>query len=261
MDRWTKLLYCIALLFVCSFSTDFGTVIIIDDNTETPVKVTSDSALSVTLGSDTLNVRIGDTLTASIGDTVVVKIQSTDTVKIWDGTNIFKTDGATNAIQSISYPHHEIHSGSHFFIQSWEELDNNDTLSFGTFTHDTTRWKHMLFLLDCTGRIEFEIYEGSIFDTTSGIGFDPVNNNRNSTKASTLLVRHNPNFTSAGTLLGKTNIGFALNNNPRSAIGNKSGRDGELVLKQNEYYRWHFVSDNNDNYVSFLAEFYEHINK
>lgn len=241
-------LISILILSVSLYATNVGRVIL-HDGTEI-VKVSSDSSLQVTTV---------DSPFVKVADTVIVKIQPSDTIKIWDGSNLFKTDGTTNAIQTILYPHYKIHSGRHYFVESYDNMANAaDSIDFCVFARDTSRWAHMFFMVSTEKAALFCAYEDATFDTTTGTTVTAYNNNRNSANTSILLIKRDATVSADGTELFCTTIGFG--DNPANSIGGESGRENELILKQNTYYRFHFETITNDNDIDWLAEWYEHIN-
>lgn len=77
-----------------------------------------------------------------------------------------------------------------------------------------------------------------------------------------IIYRHKASVETAGGT-GSTNTldvqGGA--NGFKETIGGGSGRDDELVLKQNETYLRTFTSFADDNIVQFKASWYEHTDK
>ena len=43
-------------------------------------------------------------------------------------TDELRIDASTNSLQTVDYAHHEIHSGSHYYIQGYTELASSATL-------------------------------------------------------------------------------------------------------------------------------------
>jgi len=96
-----------------------------------------------------------------------------------------KLDRSTRSIQTIDYEHHEIHSGSHFFVCGFETEANGGTIRFALGNTNTTKEIHMSFIISGTQQTEVLIYEDSY--TTGGASSTPYNNNRNSSKVSTAI--------------------------------------------------------------------------
>ena len=171
-------------------------------------------------------------------------------------------DSATETIQQISYEHHEIHSGSHYFIQQAVDLSINNVFDMQFTTPANTKWTHFVFSLLCESETDWYIYEGASI-STAGTSITPVNNDRNSDN------------TSGNTVAGITNTSLANANADTPVAGATliahgtvgAGRDGgftdrtrELILKQNTIYCLRAVATA-AGYISYNAEWYEHTNK
>ena len=126
-------------------------------------------------------------------------------------------DGSTNALAGISYEHHEIHSGSHFYVCGFETLDEDAEADFVVETPNTAKWLHMSFAVTGTSQTELAIYEGATV-AADGTLTTPLNNNRNSDKVSVATVRKNPTVSNAGTLIYQSSSGLAATNPTRADI-------------------------------------------
>ena len=170
-----------------------------------------------------------------------------------------RIDTITRSLQTISYPHHEIHSGSHFYLQGFIELDDLDTFYIKLVTPDTTRWSHFLFNIKSTGICTTYLDEDATGGMTGGSSVLPLNNNRNSATASGMV------FTSGVT--AATSYTTRIENDKwgsagfKENIGGGGGREDELLLKQNTTYLRSFISGADSNIIQFKASWYEHINK
>jgi hypothetical protein len=171
----------------------------------------------------------------------------------------FKQDLTTGAFATIAYEHHEIHSGSHFFISGFEELDNAVSINFGITTPNTTKWLHMTFEVSGTSQTEFYVYEGSTI--SGGTAVTPVNNNFNSDTISGATVVKNPTVSANGTLKFSTSRGLAGATPSKADTAGFFTRSRELVLKQNTTYVFRITSRQDDNIVSYIGEWYEHTNR
>jgi hypothetical protein len=172
--------------------------------------------------------------------------------------NKMKLDGATASIQHVSYEHHEIHAGSHYFYEGYTELDDTDTADFGVQTPDTTKWTHLVWEILAQAQVTFEIYEGAdiAFD---GTDLTAYNNNRNSSNTSNWEnFQMDPTVNSTGTKIAETLVGDATS--PNRGLPGGGQRDRELVLKQNTIYLFRITSAANANVVSYMAQWYEHTN-
>lgn len=73
-----------------------------------------------------------------------------------------RLDKATNSIQTIDYAHHEIHSGSHFFVVGVQDLSINQVLDFTWVMPNTTKWIHWLWKFDTESETAWYVYENAI---------------------------------------------------------------------------------------------------
>lgn len=168
-------------------------------------------------------------------------------------------DGPTNTLQTIDYAHHEIHGGSHYLIENFISTGSGDVTTFGVTVPDSEQWPHIRWSISAGKSAEFEVKESAAF--SGGSAITPVNNNRNSTKTSTLAVVSGPSVTDTGTSLlrvafGVTGAGFF---NPGS--GGEGGRENELILKRNTKYLFQITSNTASNVISYHAFWYEHEDK
>jgi hypothetical protein len=163
-------------------------------------------------------------------------------------------DNSTETLQIIEYEHHEIHSGSHFFICDYDSsIAVNDTIEFVITTPNTNKWSHMTLDFASTLGASLDVYEGAS-NVVGGTSATAINNNRNSLTASSLTIVKDPTSITDGTRIA----GFLAGANRDSGFVN---RDREIVLKQNTIYLFRFTSLANSNAISFCGEWYEHTNK
>lgn len=94
-----------------------------------------------------------------------------------------RVDASTHALEIVDYEHHEIHAGSHFFIEDVQDIALNNVYDVQWTTPNTTQWAHFVFELNCESETEWYIYEGVTINT-AGTALTPINNNRNSATAS-----------------------------------------------------------------------------
>lgn len=200
----------------------------------------------------------------SLQDGVNTKINPLYTnITLYDGSdNPAEVDDSTHTLQTITYEHHEIHSGSHYYIEDVQALSLNNVLDVQFTTTDTTKWAHFLFLINCESEIEWYIYEGATINT-AGATLTPHNNNRNSANTSDMTIANilNSNISNAN---ADTPIAGALEI-AHGAVGSGKdsgiiGRDKEIILKQNTTYCMRAIAIK-DGYVNFLMEWYEYTNK
>jgi len=174
----------------------------------------------------------------------------------YDGTATL--DGSTEALNVIDYAHHEIHSGSHYFLANYAILGNGDDIDFTFHTPNSTKWVHLLFALESTGQTEFTVFE-DVTGNNDGTPVTPNNSNRNKPDASASVLSQDATITDEGTIL--ENQLFGVTGNPSKSVGGSTGRDDEIVLKQNTKYLFRISSDSASNNVSWRASWYEHTDR
>ena len=172
-----------------------------------------------------------------------------------DETRAFEMDDATGGLIAVDYPHHEIHGGSHYYIEGYSTLGNGASLRIKLVTPDTTKWAHFLWTISSNNILTAHIYEGSSGGMTGGTNVAPLNNNRNSTNTSGMVITSGVTApTNLGTLISQAS--WAARN-----VGGEQTREDEIILKQNTTYYRIFTSGANDNVVNFKASWYEHTHK
>jgi len=170
-------------------------------------------------------------------------------------------DNSTGSIQTIEYEHHEIHSGSHYFVSGYVDLANSHVLQFTWQMPDTTKWIHWNWNIYTESETLWQVYEGGSITNALANAITPLNNNRNSsnTSATTMRYEDHANTAAADTDVTPT----TLIESGISGAGKDSGfaeRTSELVLKQNELYVLRATA-NAAGYVNFTMEWYEHTDK
>jgi hypothetical protein len=166
-----------------------------------------------------------------------------------------RIDSSTHSLQTIMYNHHEIHNGSHYFIANYDDnFDNDAPIEFVVTTPDTTQQIHMTFSISAYKQLNLDVYENTA-GVTGGTNVNPLNNNRNSSNTSNLTVVSMP---TAITTDGDFLFGEAV---ATDKTGGFFDRNNEIILKRNTSYLFRFTTIDNDNIISYKAEWYEHTPK
>jgi len=184
-----------------------------------------------------------------------IKMQGYDGAE-WESVAV---DAATNSLNVIDYEHHEIHSGSHFYVSGFETVANGGYVNFSFTTPDTTEWIHMTFIISGTSQTELIIYEGAA--VSGGASTTPFNNDRNSAHASVATISKNPTVNTVGTIIYSESKGLVGATPRETGTAGLISRDREIILKQDTTYVFSIVSRDDDNIVSYVGEWYEHTNK
>ena len=171
-----------------------------------------------------------------------------------------RLDKSTNSVQTIDYPHHEIHSGSHFFVAGVQDLSINQVLDFTWVMPNTTKWIHLVWHMDTKAETAWYIYENAVATNPLANAVTPLNNNRNSATASATTMKYEvqANLTAAN---ADTNVTTAtLLKSGISGAGRTGGnesRESEMILKQGATYCLRAVATA-AGYIDFELQWYEH---
>lgn len=179
--------------------------------------------------------------------------------QVYDGADgPAQLDPATYALEVIDYAHHKVHGGTSYTVQNFTVLGNNDSISFGVNTPDSSKWIHMTFNSQATGQTEIEIWEDA--DLTGGSPVTPVCRNRNSNISSSVTVSGWAAVnTTSGTLLSRQ--AFGLSTTPSKFFGGEDRSTQEFVLKSGATYLFNAISRNAGNIVTGKLDWYEHTDK
>jgi hypothetical protein len=143
------------------------------------------------------------------------------------------TDAVTGTLTTITYPHHEVHSGSTFHISYFcphDGLIANDANLDLRFTTGA-KYCHITWADSTGGDAESYLYEDG--NVTGGTDLAEVNVNRASTKTATAAGAHTPTVTTTGDLLQA--IFIPGGTGPRS-VGTQVLRGTEWILELNTTY-------------------------
>ena len=172
-------------------------------------------------------------------------------------------DDSTESLQIIDYEHHEIHSGSHYFVDGYQDLSINQVMDFTWQMPDTLKWIHWTWNLAVESETLYQIYELAVATNPLANTVTPFNNNRNSTNTSGTIMKFEvqTNLAAANadtsvataTLLASGIIGAGKN-------GGFNSRSRELVMKQGALYLLRSTA-NAAGYQNFVMDWYEHTDK
>ena len=261
-----KKLFTIFLLVVSAYATKVGKVKVWD-GTEN-VLISSDSAMHTTMvdspkvqiiPSDTVNVNIpaSDTVRTFNVDTLIIK-------QIDANNELLARDNSTASRVSITYEHHEMHSGSFFYVKNWADVDGSGThVDFLWVVTDTTKLPHAQWAIDGEAEFTMSLYEAVVV-SDSGTPVPVFNANRNSAK--TALVEAYITPTLASGALGDASDGGTLVWAGKIGTGKKSttGRTTsyEFIGKQNTRY-WFRITKvaAGTHWLDYDFNWYEHIDR
>lgn len=175
-----------------------------------------------------------------------------------------RIDASTSSLQSVDYSHHEIHSGSHFFVSGYQDIANGNVLDFSWTMPNTTKWTHWTWQIDCEDEINWFVYENPVLTNPLANAITPLNNNRNSDTVSGTTMKYevHANLAAANAdtdVSGATVMESGLTKAGGFFVpgGGAASRDSEIVLKQNEDYCLRAIA-NAAGYINFYMGWYEH---
>jgi hypothetical protein len=177
----------------------------------------------------------------------------------------YEIDNATNSFPVISYEHHEIHSGDHYYLSNYLITGSGigSSLFFDVTTPNGSKWIHFVYDISSTLQTENKLWEGATL--SGGTVLTVFNNNRNSTNTSSLNIRYRPTISgtapTSGTLISASSWGTSTVTPSKQGVGGNTSREKEIILKSGTTYLIQVTSANADNLISYGLEWYEHTDK
>ena len=176
-----------------------------------------------------------------------------------------RIDASTETLQTIDYEHHEIHGGSTFRAQAFNDAigaGNSVTIGFRTGVKES----HMLWEFVHEGDMTMTVLENPTITLSTGTNVTCKNSNRNSTKTSELQGYGTAallagNITKDPTYSGGTSISLKRSYATKGT-GTSGSRRQEVVLKTETPYI--FKLTNNETSAGggqIRLEWYEHTPK
>ena len=191
----------------------------------------------------------------------MIPIKYTLQGKHGDVSDALRMDASTHSLQTIEYEHHEIHSGSHFFVNGYLDiLGANDVLDFTWQMPKSTKQIHWTWQISFEKGLTWSVYEDVIATNPLGNTITPYNNNRNSQKTSSTTMKYalqvdlaaanaDTNVTGA-TLLSTGKVGD-------NRTAGDSERSNEMIMKSGSLYCLR-AATTAAGYINFDMEWYEH---
>lgn len=165
-------------------------------------------------------------------------------------------DLTTRALQTIDFPHSQVHLGNHFIYTDSVTLAASGVQDYLITTPNTAKWAHMLFYLDGSAITQWQLYEAT--DKTGTTAQTIGNSNRNSTTLATItLHKGTAGGTTDGTLTHQYKGGSATN---QARFATDTGNNQEIILKQNTKYILRTTSGTDNNLTNIRLEWYEYTN-
>ena len=168
---------------------------------------------------------------------------------------INEKDHMTGHIGTISVEHHGIHEGYHYFIENFQILASGVFINFGYVVPAGSVNPHLQWNICGTSQTEFRVYEGVTL--SGGVALIPVNNNRQSTNTSKMIVSLNPTVSASGTLILASSRGRTSTNPIQADWGRDITRENELILKSGTSYLFAIKSVDDTNVIDYRGYWYE----
>ena len=177
----------------------------------------------------------------------------------------FALDKSTGAQITITYPHHEVHSGSSFRASHFAAGGSGTKATISFTTADTDKWLHVIFTSRSNVEAIFTFGEGATVTGSSGSDYAPRNRNRNSTKTSGVSGAGSAgaagNCTVGGTVTDFGTILEQLHFGSGVKVGGDTRGTAEWVLAPNTVYAVEIESQAASSEVFVDADWYEHSDK
>lgn len=199
------------------------------------------------------------------------------TLQTYDGTTYVspRLDASTWATTTISYAHHEIHSGSYYHCQYHQMVSDINDRSIITFrTPDSDSLVHMFARGSATAFSNWYAWRAPTITNNTGATLVLFNRRHDSVNTSGVWdTSQNPDvqgqatyFTeatmaavTAGTAVEDQYIGYG--SGPR-ASGGETRANEEMILLPDTLYAFEIKSlTNDDNYHDIQLNWYEHVDK
>ena len=176
----------------------------------------------------------------------------------------FAQDASTEAATTIEYEHHEIHAGSHYFVQCYYDLAEDNVLDFTWQIPDSAKWIHWTWEIDTEAEFLWQVYENVVATNALANTITPFNSNRNSTNTSATIMKNEiqTNLAAANAdtnVTGGTLIGCGISGAGKKASGTAE-RHHEVIMDRAKLYCLRGTATA-AGYVNFDMHWYEHEDK
>jgi len=164
-------------------------------------------------------------------------------------------DSSTNSLQTITYEHHEIHSGSAYTLSYLADLANGGVADILIVTPDTTKYAHFVYDVTVESEANVKFYEN--VTATAGTAIPIYNRRRISGNTPAVTVTHTPTgITTGTTIIRERQIGTG-----KSSGGQDRGSH-EFILLPNTKYLFRVTNTvTTANQISIQMDWYEHTDK
>jgi hypothetical protein len=171
---------------------------------------------------------------------------------------LIPVDDLTEAVEVISYPHHEIHEGNAYCACHGVDL-GAATRDYLIVAPTGPEQAHLTLAVLASLDLDMTLFEGT--DRVGGTAVSAGNRNRNSGNSASTVITHTPGAGVDGTQMLSALIGDPAG--PGSIAGGGASSDGrhEFILKSGESYLLRITSTSADCRVTVFLDWYEHTPK
>ena len=169
-----------------------------------------------------------------------------------------RLDGSTETMQSISYEHHEIHAGSHYFKTADATVGSGATVGYLLATPPGAKEVHLTFNATGSAITTITLVEDMTGASLKGTKGTIFNSDRNSANTSGCTFYTTVTGDWSGTTIWKMASGSATNQSRAPSVNE---RRAELILESGVTYGFHFLSGTASNLTNLQMEWYEHTPK
>ena len=191
----------------------------------------------------------------------MIPIKYTLQGKHGDVSDALRMDASTHTLQTIGYEHHEIHSGSHFFVHGYLDIVGaNDVLDFTWQMPDSTKEIHWNWTIDFEKGLTWSIYEDAVATNPLDNTITPYNSNRNSKKTSSTTMKYElqVDLAAANADTNVTNATLiATGKSGDNRTAGEAERSNEIIMKSGSLYCLR-AATTAAGYINFDMQWYEH---
>jgi hypothetical protein len=177
-----------------------------------------------------------------------------------------RIDTSTHSLQTVSYPHHEIHGGSHYFVVGYADVANTNVLDFQWTMPAGTKWSHWTWTIDTEDEVTWLVYENAVVSNPLANTMTLLNSNRNSanTSGTTMRWEIQGNLAAANGDTDVTAPAILMESGKTKGGGPSKGgsasRDDEIVLAADTVYCLRAIAGA-AGFINFSMFWYEHTDK
>ena len=179
-----------------------------------------------------------------------------------------RADLTTHTLQTIAYAHHEIHSGSMFRVQAYNDAIGDDaTLAIVFRVANQTKHPHFLFQWETEDVGNISLLEDVTVTVGSGTDVSVKNSRRDSNRISIMKGCASGSWVSGyitkdATISGGNIVSHIRVYSNNRAGGGEGGRDYEIILNVNTDYALVFTNTaGSAKGAQLRCEWYEHTDR